>query len=173
MASVMICLTVEPLWAVKPSIPKQSQQKQKTSNQVSGKGKSAASGKKQGKSTGTAKKNNTVELIPYDPDAVWYIFFSPNSSTIKKDQNSKIAEIAGMLKSNKSATLIIKGYTAMGGDFESNKKIAAARAESVRTQLVKKYGIAANRIVAEGEGIGGMFYEEESNNVAICYFALG
>ena len=50
----------------------------------------------------------------------------------------------------------------------SNIALAKARAEAVKTALVNRYKIDANRIVAEGEGIGHMFTEDSWNRVSIC-----
>ena len=38
----------------------------------------------------------------------------------------------------------------------------------MKDMLVKKYGIAANRINAEGQGISNMFDELSWNRVSIC-----
>ena len=38
----------------------------------------------------------------------------------------------------------------------------------MKTILVEKYKIAANRIVAEGQGVGNMFSEPDWNRVSIC-----
>ena len=42
------------------------------------------------------------------------------------------------------------------------------RMEAVKNILINKYGIAANRITAEGQGVGNMFSEPDWNRVAIC-----
>ena len=52
--------------------------------------------------------------------------------------------------------------------IEVNERIACARAESVKSILMKKYRIAASRITAEGQGIGDMFSEPDWNRVSIC-----
>jgi hypothetical protein len=49
-----------------------------------------------------------------------------------------------------------------------NVKLANGRAASVKDMLVKKYGIAANRINAAGQGISNMFDELSWNRVSIC-----
>ena len=41
------------------------------------------------------------------------------------------------------------------------------RAEAVKTILVKKYKISADRIKAEGQGVGNMFSEPDWNRVSI------
>ena len=43
-----------------------------------------------------------------------------------------------------------------------------ARAQAVKSILVKKYKINDTRITAEGQGIGDMFSEPDWNRVSIC-----
>ena len=76
--------------------------------------------------------------------------------------------VASYLKSHKDSKVVVKGYASQDGPKALNEKLAAARAESVKAMLVKKYGIAADRITAEGEGIGHMFSENDWNRVSIC-----
>ena len=45
---------------------------------------------------------------------------------------------------------------------------AKQRAESVKNMLINRYKIAANRITAEGQGVGNMFEEPDWNRVSIC-----
>ena len=105
--------------------------------------------------------NNTLE-------SVRYIFYRIGSSVITADQRPNVEMIAQYMKNNPKSTVDIKGYASKDGNLEFNKKLAAKRAEAVKTMLVNKYGIAADRIKAEGQGIGEMFKEESWNRVAIC-----
>ena len=73
------------------------------------------------------------------------------------------------MKSHKEATVTIKGYASPEGSVEINKKLAAARANAVKDMLVKTYKISADRIQAEGQGIGDMFSEPDWNRVSVCY----
>ena len=107
------------------------------------------------------KNTNTLE-------SVRYVFYRIGSSKITADQAPNIEMIADYLKHNPEATVEIKGYASQDGNLDFNIKLASARAESVRTMLIKKYGIAGNRIKAQGEGIGHMFKEDSWNRVAIC-----
>ena len=52
-------------------------------------------------------------------------------------------------------------------NLEKNQKLAADRAQSVKKILVSRYKIAADRIQAEGNGIGDMFSEPDWNRVSI------
>ena len=52
--------------------------------------------------------------------------------------------------------------------MEANERIARQRAEVVKTMLINKYGIAEERIVAEGQGVGNMFEEPDWIRVSSC-----
>lgn len=96
------------------------------------------------------------------------VFFTIGSSTITKDQMPNVERIAAYMKSHPEATVSIKGYASKDGNLEFNQKLAARRAEAVKESLIKRFKIAANRIQAEGQGIGEMFEEESWNRVSIC-----
>ncbi len=76
--------------------------------------------------------------------------------------------IASYLKSNPEAKVIVKGYASKEGELEFNERLSADRAESVKSMLESKYGIASDRIKAEGCGILEQFKELSWNRVAIC-----
>lgn len=107
------------------------------------------------------EKSNTLE-------SVRYVFYKIGSSVIANDQKPNVVMIADYMKHNPNATVEIKGYASKDGNLDFNLKLAAKRAESVKNMLVKTYGISADRIKAEGQGIGEMFKEESWNRVAIC-----
>jgi outer membrane protein OmpA-like peptidoglycan-associated protein len=72
------------------------------------------------------------------------------------------------MKKHPDAKVLIKGYASPEGNLAFNEKLANARAESVKTILVKRYKISDTRITAEGQGIGDMFSEPDWNRVSIC-----
>ena len=76
--------------------------------------------------------------------------------------------VADQLKENKDATVTVKGYASKDGSLAFNKKLAQRRAEAVKKALVKRYGISADRIQAEGMGIGDLFEENSWNRVSVC-----
>lgn len=100
--------------------------------------------------------------------SVRYVFFRLGSAKITADQMPNVEMVAAYLKNHKGSKVVIKGYASPDGSIEVNERLAKARAESVRASLINKYGIAADRISAEGQGIGTMFAEESWNRVAIC-----
>lgn len=103
-----------------------------------------------------------------DLQSVRYVFFKNASSAITADQMPNVEMVAAYLKNHAGSKVEIKGYASPTGSEEFNVRLAQARAESVKNALVKKYGIAADRITAKGEGIGHMFSEESWNRVSIC-----
>ena len=114
------------------------------------------------------RKPEVIEKVSNNLSSVRYIFYHVGSSNITPDQQPNVEMVAVYLNHHKDARVEIKGYASPDGNLDFNIKLAAARAESVKNALVKKYGIAADRISAEGEGIGHMFTENDWNRVSIC-----
>lgn len=100
--------------------------------------------------------------------SVRYIFFKVGSSNITADQKPNVEMIAAYMNNHPKSKVVIKGYASPEGNEEFNIRLAQKRAESVKDALIKRYKIAADRITAEGEGIGHMFSEESWNRVSIC-----
>ena len=75
--------------------------------------------------------------------------------------------VADQLKENSQATATVKGYASKDGSLAFNQKLAERRAEAVKKELVKRYGIAANRVEATGMGIGDLFDENSWNRVSV------
>ena len=96
------------------------------------------------------------------------VTFRQGKSVVDASQLPNVERIATYLKNHKDAKVIIKGYASPEGSAEINAKIANARAVAVRDILVNKYKIAADRITAEGQGVGNMFSEPDWNRVSIC-----
>ena len=96
------------------------------------------------------------------------VYFNVGKSAIARDQQPNVERVAVFMKNHKDATVEIKGYASPEGPEDLNIKLANARAAAVKDMLINKYGIKANRIKAEGQGIGNMFSELEWNRVSIC-----
>ncbi len=116
---------------------------------------------------------NTVVENTNTLESIRYVYYRIGSSTIAADQKPNVEMIADYMKHNPASTVVVKGYASKDGNLDFNLKLAAKRAEAVKTMLVSKYGIKADRIKAEGEGIGNMFKEESWNRVAICILNEG
>ena len=90
------------------------------------------------------------------------------SSKVDVSQLPNVERIASYMNRHPESKVVIKGYSSPEGSIEVNERIACARAESVKSILMKKYRIAVSRITAEGQGIGDMFSEPDWNRVCIC-----
>lgn len=97
------------------------------------------------------------------------VFFAQGKSAVTAAQMPNVERVATFLKNHKDATVKIRGYASPEGSAEINERLARQRAEAVRDLLVKKYKIAANRIDAQGLGVGDMFSEPDWNRVSVCY----
>lgn len=114
------------------------------------------------------RKPEVVKQVTDNADAIRYVFFRFDSSRITSLQMPVVETIADYLKSHPKAKVVIKGYASPEGPIEVNKRLAEARANAVKEALTYRYGIAADRVQAEGNGIGDMFSENSWNRVSIC-----
>lgn len=112
------------------------------------------------KETTTITKNNkTMESV---------VTFGQGKSSIDHSQLPNVERIATYMKNHPNSTVIIKGYASPEGSIAVNERIANARAQAVKNMLISKYRIKADRIQAEGQGVGDMFSEPDWNRVSIC-----
>ncbi|GIM50207.1 OmpA family protein [Capnocytophaga stomatis] len=96
------------------------------------------------------------------------VTFGLGKSTVDASQLPNVERIATYLKKYPNSRVVIKGFASPEGNEEKNIALANARAESVKKVLIARYKIDANRIVAQGNGIGDMFSEPEWNRVSIA-----
>lgn len=95
------------------------------------------------------------------------VHYRIGQSVIDASQMPNVERVAIYLKKNPTAKAIVRGYASTDGSAAINKKLSIARAEAVKTALVKKYKIAADRITTEGQGAVEMFEQQEWNRVSI------
>ena len=108
----------------------------------------------------------TVVQTARVPESI--ITFRQGRSSVDASQLPNVERVASYMKKHADSKVVIKGYASPEGSVEVNARIAAARAEAVKTILVNKYKISASRITAEGQGVGDMFTEPDWNRVSIC-----
>ncbi len=116
-------------------------------------------------------RNKTPEIVKEVSNkynSVRFVFFRIGSYAITADQMPNVEMIADYMKNHPQSKVVVKGYASRDGNYDFNIKLAANRAEAVKKALMAKYKIPADRIIAEGEGIGEMFDEESWNRVSIC-----
>ena len=80
------------------------------------------------------------------------IYFDTGKSDLKPASDASLDEIAKLLKQQPAMKIFVVGHTDNAGIFESNMKLSQERAVAVVTALTGKYGIAATRLKACGDG---------------------
>ncbi|MGE5606851.1 MAG: OmpA family protein [Bacteroidota bacterium] len=84
--------------------------------------------------------------------AVYGIYFDSGKALIKMESQPALEEIAKLLKVEPKLKLYVVGHTDNVGTFDYNMKLSKDRADSVVKALTGKYGIAATRLMACGDG---------------------
>lgn len=97
-----------------------------------------------------------------------YVTFAQGKSVIERSQMPNVERVATYMKNHPDSKVSIKGYASPEGSAEINAKLSKARAEAVKTMLIKKYKISSDRIMTAGEGVGHLFKEPDWNRVSIC-----
>jgi OOP family OmpA-OmpF porin len=80
------------------------------------------------------------------------IQFDTNKADIKPRYHEELKKLADFLKEFPAAKGVIEGHTDSVGSKASNMKLSQRRSESVRSYLIKTFGIAPERIGAKGYG---------------------
>lgn len=112
----------------------------------------------------TKKVQTAVEPLRID------IFFNISGTKLLASEAQKVGEVAEYMKKYPDTKVAITGLADKGtGNDKINIPLSKKRAEMVKDTLVKKYGIAADRITAEGKGSSEQPYTiPELNRVSIC-----
>lgn len=98
------------------------------------------------------------------------VAFRQGKDRVDVSQLSNIESIANFMKNNSDVKLDIKGYASPEGNAEFNQKLSEQRAYNVKDILVNKYEIEADRISAQGMGVGDNFSKPEMNRAIIAKF---
>jgi len=78
--------------------------------------------------------------------------FDTNKSDIKPRYHDELKKLADFLQEFPKAKGVIEGHTDSAGDQASNMKLSQRRADSVRSYLIKNFGVAPERLEAKGYG---------------------
>ena len=111
------------------------------------------------------KPAEVITKTVYDGGSM--VTFRQGKSVIDASQFANVERVASYMKNHKDAKVSIEGYASPEGSKAVNEKLATKRAEAVKSLLVKKYKIAADRISTTGKGVGNMFSEPDWNRVSI------
>ncbi|WP_147126374.1 OmpA family protein [Shimia ponticola] len=78
--------------------------------------------------------------------------FATGTTNLSEGSYASLAALAEYLTANPSRRIALVGHTDASGSLEINLQVSRARAEAVRARLIAVYGIAADRVEAEGVG---------------------
>lgn len=81
------------------------------------------------------------------------IHFDYDSAKIQPRSEPVIAEIADLMKGDRTLRFQVEGHTDSDGGAAYNLKLSQARAQSVVNDLIHRYHIASSRLVAKGFGL--------------------
>lgn len=79
------------------------------------------------------------------------LLFYAGTAELRSESMGTLLDVSKVLKDITTPVKIV-GHTDSDGDDASNQKLSQARAEAVKTILVKEYGIEENVLVTEGRG---------------------
>ncbi|CBL43617.1 outer membrane porin f precursor [gamma proteobacterium HdN1] len=78
--------------------------------------------------------------------------FATGSSAVAPRYHAEVQKIADFMKKYPDLTVTIEGHTDNTGGAALNERLSSARANSVREELVNRFGVAANRVTSVGYG---------------------
>ena len=87
-----------------------------------------------------------------DKPAVIAISFDTNKTDVKAKYYEELDKLGNFLKEYPNSKGTIEGHTDSDGSKQLNQKLSQARAENVRSYIIKKFGIEGSRISAKGYG---------------------
>lgn len=100
----------------------------------------------------TASPDTRSKLLTEGKMITYGIPFDVNKADIKSESYGTLKSIADVLKENSGLKIKIIGHTDSDGDDAMNVDLSKRRAESVKNELSKTFGIELNRMETEGAG---------------------
>ncbi|RUO72765.1 OmpA family protein [Idiomarina seosinensis] len=88
--------------------------------------------------------------------------FDLNSSKVRESAMGEIEEMAMFMKDHPQLELTVHGHTDSTGEADYNQWLSERRAQSVADALVKRFGIAKNRVSYKGHGESQLKVKENS-----------
>ena len=84
--------------------------------------------------------------------SIYGILFDYDKATIKAESKEALDVIAQVMEKNKKLSLYVVGHTDDKGSFDYNLKLSKRRADAVVNALIADYGVAKERLLAQGAG---------------------
>jgi len=84
--------------------------------------------------------------------AVYGIYFDTGKAEVKPESDAALKEIAHLLQEDPQLKLYVVGHTDNQGVLDMNLELSKRRADAVLTALTAKFGVAAARLHALGDG---------------------
>jgi outer membrane protein OmpA-like peptidoglycan-associated protein len=92
------------------------------------------------------------KLITEGKLVTYGIYFDVNKDVVKPESYGTLKEIAGVLNEVPDVKVKIFGHTDADGDDAKNMDLSKRRAASVKNELVKSFGVKADRLETDGLG---------------------
>jgi OmpA-OmpF porin, OOP family len=100
----------------------------------------------------TAAPDTRSKLLTEGKLVSYGIYFDVNKDVVKAESFGTLNDIAKVLKENPTVKVKIVGHTDADGTDAANLDLSKCRAISVKSELVKSFGIDATRIETDGKG---------------------
>ncbi len=100
----------------------------------------------------TASPDTRSKLLTEGKLVSYGISFDVNKAAVKPESYGTLKSIADVLQENPGVNLSIIGHTDSDGDDAANLDLSKRRAESVKNELIKTFGIEAARLETGGAG---------------------
>jgi len=84
--------------------------------------------------------------------SIYGIHFDTGKADVKPESEATLKEIAKLLQKNAQLKLYVVGHTDNVGTLAANTELSQRRAEAVLKILTSKFGVAASRLQAAGDG---------------------
>ena len=98
--------------------------------------------------------------------------FKSGSSEVDDAQEPNLQLIANYMKQHPAVVLQVRGYATPDADISDFRRLAEARAGSVKYLLVKRFGIDVNRLFAVGGGITNELFDQPELNRIVTFKVL-
>lgn len=103
-----------------------------------------------------AQKSNETNLV---------IFYEIRESDITSEHYEELDKVGEWLKNNHNYKIIVKSYADKGtGNHNLNDQYSKLRVEKVKAELIKKYGVKANKIETHHYGDSEQVFGENNKN---------